>query len=216
LFYFLNNNLPVIIFIYIFHFIIFLFSCQECYQTCPSNYGPAVGDFDVNICSPLSCVSRVPTTDNYCVVFEDVDAAVECLRINETTCSSQCPVNMDPLIVLGRGICTVRACTEREPNIGVCSMPGDSATCYSMAELNRCYTTCPNQSSMNISNSSNPSCTPIPCTSRSPDGRGVCLISSTDECYAYNGNCVNECPGLTSYQSENDKVCYGVFVRSSW
>jgi hypothetical protein len=45
-----------------------------------------------------------------------------------------------------------------------------------------------------------------PCMSRTPDSRGVCLISVMDECYTYNGQCVDQCPGIAGYGSDIDKV----------
>jgi hypothetical protein len=85
-------------------------------------------------------------------------------------------------------------------------MGGDSSLCYSFEILGRCYTTCPEQTNVNTTNPSNPRCVARECTTRTPDSRGVCLITPDDECYAYNGQCLTECPGLNSAENEDEKV----------
>jgi hypothetical protein len=160
----------------------------------------------VKACLPLDCLSRVPNTDTFCVVYEDADTAVECYKIDNTRCDASCPPNMDPLPSLDGGICQTTPCDQRTPINGVCVMPNDASPCYSLADLSRCYSTCPAQTTVNTSIANNPRCVPISCNLRTPDARGVCLITLNDQCYTYNGQCVTECPGITSPGSEEEKV----------
>jgi hypothetical protein len=133
--------------------------------------------------------------------------AVQCLKIDNTTCATACPTNMDPIRSGSGWECRLRACEERVPVNGTCWMSGDTDTpCYSLAELNACYSTCPTQTTSNSQTPGNPRCVLTPCASRTPDSRGVCLISPLDECYTYNGQCVTECPGIAGYGSDIDKV----------
>jgi hypothetical protein len=163
-----------------------------------------MNEFGINVCTPLSCEMRSPNTNTLCVVFEDADTAVECFKVDDTTCSSLCPPNMDPLLLPNNTwICTVTTCDERVPINTVCVMPNDAGLCYSLEYLNRCYTSCPSHTTINTTNSNNPKCTPIPCNSRTPDSKGACLITSEDECYKdINNQCVSECVGLMTYNPE--------------
>jgi hypothetical protein len=160
----------------------------------------------VNACLPLPCILRSPNTNTLCVVYEDADTAVECYKIDDTSCDFSCPQNMDPLPSLSGGTCQTTPCNQRTPIVGVCTMPGDTSSCYSLTELNRCYSPCPAQTTVNTSIANNPRCVPIPCDSRSPDTRGVCLITLDDQCYTFNGRCVTECPTISSSESQEEKV----------
>jgi hypothetical protein len=115
---------------------------------------------------------------------------------------------MDPVRSGSGWECRLRACDERIPVNGSCAMPDDAASslCYSLEELSSCYSTCPTQTTANSQTAGNPKCILTPCASRTPDSRGVCLISPVDQCFTYNGQCVTECPGIAGYGSDIDKV----------
>jgi hypothetical protein len=141
-------------------------------------------------------------------VYEDSNTAVQCVKVNNTSCAAWCPANMDPTRSGSGWECRLRACDERVPVNGTCSMACDtgSSLCYSLEELSACYSTCPTQTTADNQTAGNPRCVLTPCASRTPDSRGVCLISPMDECFTYNGQCVTECPEIAGYGSNIDKV----------
>jgi hypothetical protein len=167
---------------------------------CPTNYGPTLGEGEINICAPSDCSLRTPNTPTLCLVFEDVDSEVECLKISDNTCNAQCPTNYDPVLSLQGGTCVIAECASRVPLEGSCYMAGDNPSylCYSLEELNRCYNTCPLLTIPNVTVPNKPRCDAVPCDSRVPDSRGVCAIEPFDRCYIYQGACYSQCPGLTS------------------
>jgi hypothetical protein len=166
---------------------------------CPVNYEGSLSDSSIPICAPSPCGSRSPNTPTLCVVYEDADTAVECVKINDSTCSTDCLMNMVAMISSGGLICDWIECNERVPVDGVCSVPSDVMSyCYSLTELGKCYAACPSHTSPNTQTSDGiPRCVVTPCTSRTPDSRGMCLIEADDECYIYNGVCLKECPQFT-------------------
>jgi hypothetical protein len=167
---------------------------------CPINYGPGVGDNEVNICRALPCTDRTPNTNTLCLVFEDVDGGVECLRINESVCNTQCATNYDPLPSDEGGICTIAECENRIPINGSCVMTGDSiaSRCYSLNELNKCYSLCPEHTTPNSSLITNPKCDVTACEGRVPTTRGVCSLTWNEACYMYGAKCYSVCPSLTT------------------
>jgi hypothetical protein len=166
-----------------------------------------LSDSNILVCAPSPCGSRSPNTPTLCVVYEDADTAVECVKIDDTTCSADCPINLVPVISSAGLVCDWIECNERVPVDGVCAVSGiETSYCYSLVELGRCYTACPSHTIPNTQTSSNPRCVVTPCTSRTPDSRGVCLIKADDECYVYNGQCLESCPSGIEYGSDLDKV----------
>jgi hypothetical protein len=140
-------------------------------------------------------------------VYEDADTAVDCAKVNDITCSAGCPVNMAPVVTPVGSVCDWIGCNQRVPVNGVCAVAGDvTSYCYSLEEPSGCYGVCPSHTTPNTQTSGNPKCVVTPCTSRTPDSRGVCLINSRDECYTYNGVCLQECPPGIEYGSDVDKV----------
>jgi hypothetical protein len=140
-------------------------------------------------------------------VYEDADTAVECVKVDDDTCSAGCPANMAPVVASAGWVCDWVICNQRVPVNDVCAVPGDvTSYCYSLPEMDNCYAACPSHTTPNTQNSSNPRCVVTPCTSRTPDSRGVCLINADDECYAYNGVCLEQCPSGIEYGSDTDKV----------
>jgi hypothetical protein len=160
----------------------------------------------VDVCSPLLCESRSPNTPTLCVVFEDAASAVECAKVDDSTCSVECPNNMAPVQSSNGWVCEGKACIERIPYDGVCSVSGDGTSyCYSLVELDACYSNCPFHTTPNTQTSGNPKCVVTACSSRAPDpSRGVCLLSQNEECYAYDGECVDQCPEFTVLGSNLD------------
>jgi hypothetical protein len=169
--------------------------------TCPTNYGPSIGDEEVDICAPLTCEQRSPNTSTLCLVYEDIDAEILCVQIDNNTCSLQCPVNYDPVPSVNGGTCAIAACDNRVPVNGSCWMSGDdgseSSRCYSVVEVNRCYSTCPQLTSPNTTVANNWRCDVVPCESRVPDSRGICWIESNEACFIYQNKCYSQCPELT-------------------
>jgi hypothetical protein len=78
-------------------------------------------------------------------------------------------------------------------------MTGDSASqpCYSLAELDGCYNSCPSLTTPNTTISNNPKCDVAPCGVRSPNSRGECALAQHEHCYEFEGACYSQCPGLT-------------------
>jgi hypothetical protein len=137
-------------------------------------------------------------------VYEDSNTAIQCLKVNDTSCASECPANMYPARSGSGWECLLRACEERVPENGICSMPGDiGPPCFSLVELNACYSSCPEQTTANSQTPGNARCTLSPCASRTPDSRGLCHVVEDDECFVYRppesavndpGTCVVMCP----------------------
>jgi hypothetical protein len=123
---------------------------------------------------------------------------VECLKVNENTCSAQCPTNYNPSLSSTGSTCVVAECSNRVPVGGTCVMSGDSALCYLSLELNKCYSQCPSFTTVNTTVANNPKCDSVLCQTRTPDSRGLCSIEDTERCYSYQGSCYSECPGITS------------------
>jgi hypothetical protein len=169
---------------------------------------PGISDEMVQICTPKACAERVVTPAIMCSVYEDLDTDVKCFRITATTCDAVCPHNMDPQLSDVGNTCEVTPCDLRTPNLisGACQMSGDSASCFALQDLNRCYSTCPSHTAVNTTVAANPRCVAVQCESRTPDSRGVCAITAEDQCFSFDGKCVVECPALTGITSEEEKV----------
>jgi hypothetical protein len=181
---------------------------QECFSVCPTNYIGSTSNLDIDVCSPATCGTRSPNTPTLCTVYEDANTAVECVKINDTTCSSGCPLNMAPVQQGSSGglICDWVGCSERVPINGICGVANEATPCYSLTELGRCFETCPSHTTANTQTPGDPKCVATPCNSRSPDNRGLCLISVDDVCFTYNGQCLDSCPAGIGYGSDVDKV----------
>jgi hypothetical protein len=162
----------------------------------------------------LSCEGRTSATSTLCLVYEDINNEVQCLKLSNGSCSSQCEPNYDPLPSLQGGTCVVAECENRSPSLnGSCYMPGDttSSRCYSLIQVNRCYSECPPLTTSNISDTNNPKCDPVPCDSRVPDSRGVCWIDTNEACYIYESVCYSQCPNLTA-PALGDNVWKIIFI----
>jgi hypothetical protein len=161
------------------------------------NYGPV--EETNNVCGPLECDQRTPNSPTLCLVFEDINDEVECLKISDTSCDTHCPTNYDPSPSLEGGTCVVTDCTNRVPIDGSCYMEGDtgSSLCYSLMEMGRCYSECPQLTMPNGTVSNNAKCDIIPCESRTPGIGGVCSIGTSDACFSFESKCYSQCPDLT-------------------
>jgi hypothetical protein len=142
------------------------------------------------------------------LVFEDIDAEIECLKASENTCSTQCPTNFDPLTSDEGGTCVIAACDNRIPVDNSCYMSGDTIPCYSLSLLNECYSSCPQFTTSNVSVSNNPKCDVVPCDTRTPANQGACFITTYEGCYSYEGKCYSQCPGLTTPKPGDNVCCY--------
>jgi hypothetical protein len=195
-----DNNKFFFYFSVCFIYLFVLFIVQECFATCPVNYGGGSGPSGIQMCLPLECSGRSPNTPTLCLVYEDIDGEIDCLKISDSECSLQCPLNLDPVPSLQGGTCVVSVCDNRVPIGGTCVMAGDSTSnrCYSLIELQRCYSVCPQLTTPNITVSSNPKCEIISCNERIPDSRGICVVETNEMCYVYQGACYSVCPELTT------------------
>lgn len=162
----------------------------------------------------MDCSLRTPSTSILCSVFEDADDNIECFKVDDDTCSTECPVNYGGVSSADGGTCEISECDARVPVDGSCVMSGDSTDqpCYSLAELDRCYSVCPQHTVTSTSIPSVFSCDLVECSLRTPNVEGVCSLSKDDECYTFGEGCYLQCPVLTTAEDSEDKVC-GSFLN---
>jgi hypothetical protein len=178
---------------------------QECFSECPSNYDNTINEMGINVCGPISCENRVIQENGNCRVWEDIGSDIECFPIGNNACGTSCPYNVDPVVINNMTSCVVRGCSDRIPTeSGSCKMNGDTTVCKSIVALNKCFTTCPDNT---VVNDTSGTCDLKTCGERAVTSRGTCLVYEGEECYVSNGVCVVECPDFSSIINTELQIC---------